>query len=169
MQNEIDFVVGQGRLPELNDRINLSYTEATIREILRFETLVPSSIPHKAIEDTTFLGYTIPKGCFMIPSLYALQELDPIWKDPDVFRPERFLNENGKLILSKDISFPFGAGKRLCAGETFARNIMFLIVSTIAQNFNVKLPEGEKLPDVRQNKTGLITYTPDMWVFFESR
>lgn len=40
---------------------SLPYTEATIREILRIETLVPSGLPHQAVVDTTFQGYTIPK------------------------------------------------------------------------------------------------------------
>lgn len=40
---------------------SLSYTEATVREIMRFETLVPSGLPHRALEDTEFEGYVIPK------------------------------------------------------------------------------------------------------------
>lgn len=169
MQKEIDEVVGQGRLPQLDDRINLSYTEAAIREILRFETLVPSSIPHKAVEDTTYLGYTVPKGTFMIPTLYAMHEVDPVWGDPENFRPERFLDDKGKLVLSRDISLPFGAGKRLCAGETFARNMMFLLVAGIVQNFNLKVPKGASPPTVKQNRSGLIIYTPDLWIDFEPR
>lgn len=40
---------------------SLPYTEATIREIMRFETLVPSGLPHKALRDTKFMGFDIPK------------------------------------------------------------------------------------------------------------
>lgn len=40
---------------------SLPYTEASIREIMRYETLVPSGLPHRALEDTTFMGYDIPK------------------------------------------------------------------------------------------------------------
>ncbi|KAH8375686.1 hypothetical protein KR200_006416, partial [Drosophila serrata] len=41
IQREIDEVVGCGRLPSLEDRKNLPFTEATVREGLRIETLVP--------------------------------------------------------------------------------------------------------------------------------
>lgn len=40
---------------------SLSYVEATIRESLRHETLVPSGLPHTATADTQFMGYDIPK------------------------------------------------------------------------------------------------------------
>lgn len=40
---------------------SLPYTEATLREIMRFETLVPSGLPHTALRDTKFMGYDLPK------------------------------------------------------------------------------------------------------------
>uniref|UniRef100_A0A1B0GEB4 Cytochrome P450 n=1 Tax=Glossina morsitans morsitans TaxID=37546 RepID=A0A1B0GEB4_GLOMM len=52
IQKEIDEVVGARRLSILEDCQFMSYTEATIREILRIETLVPSSVPHKSLVDT---------------------------------------------------------------------------------------------------------------------
>lgn len=39
----------------------LHYCEATLREILRFETLTPVAVIHKSLEDTEFMGYKIPK------------------------------------------------------------------------------------------------------------
>lgn len=73
IQREIDSVVGSGRLPTLNDRKHLHYTEATVREILRIETLVPSNVPHRALVDTELMGYTIPKvGIIYVKLLKAL-------------------------------------------------------------------------------------------------
>uniref|UniRef100_A0A1B0DCH2 Uncharacterized protein n=1 Tax=Phlebotomus papatasi TaxID=29031 RepID=A0A1B0DCH2_PHLPP len=169
MQAEIDEVVGRGRLPELDDRINLPYVEATVREIMRFETLVPSSIPHKALVDCKFMGYDIPEGAFVIPGLYALHTDTKVWGDPEVFRPERFIGEDGKLSLKLDKSLPFGAGKRLCAGETFARNTLFLMIAALAQNFNIRQPPSDRLPDLSKNYTGIIQLTPNYWLKFEAR
>ncbi|XP_055850309.1 probable cytochrome P450 304a1 [Episyrphus balteatus] len=169
VQTEIDEYVGSGRLPCLDDRKNLHYTEATIREGLRMETLVPSDIPHVAMEDTEFFGYEIKKGTIMIPSLYAYHSDKRVWNDPENFRPERFLDENGKLCLKSDVSLPFGAGKRLCAGETFARNMLFLLFASLCQNFNIKLSPGESPPDMSKNNNGLIITPPDFWLTMEAR
>jgi len=169
IQTEIDDVVGNGRLPTLDDREQMHYTEATIREILRIETLVPSSVPHKALVDTELMGYKIPKDTVVIPSIYAYHYDKTIWGDAQIFRPERFLDEQGHLCLKKDVSLPFGAGKRLCAGETFARNMLFLMTTSLCQNFNVVLGPGDKLPNVADNICGLITTPKDCWIQLEER
>lgn len=77
---------------------------------MRHETLVPSSIPHLSMRPTHFQGYDVPYPTVMIPSLYAYHMDKDFWGDPEVFRPERFLNEQGKLDLKLDKSLPFGAG-----------------------------------------------------------
>ncbi|XP_053691403.1 probable cytochrome P450 304a1 [Sabethes cyaneus] len=169
MQNEIDEVVGNGRFPSLNDRINLPYTEATLREGMRIDTLVPSGIGHLALEDTTLRGYNIPKGTILMLGLDAIHNQPEVWGDPLNFRPERFLGHDGKLALSKDISVPFGAGKRLCAGETFARNTMFLIVSALAQQFNIQQPPTDRMPDLSKRMTGVIITPKDYWLKFVPR
>ncbi|XP_073815610.1 probable cytochrome P450 304a1 isoform X5 [Musca autumnalis] len=169
IQKEIDSVVGGGRLPNLNDRKDLHYTEATVREILRIETLVPSNVPHRAQVDTELMGYSVPKDTLVLTSLYAFHNDERVWGDPQNFRPERFLDENGKLCLKKDVSLPFGAGKRLCAGETFARNMLFLMTAAMCQNFNFVLGPNDKLPDLSTNLSGLSTSPRDFWVQLEDR
>ena len=39
----------------------MPYTEATLREVMRHETLVPLSVFHRATKDTVFCGYNIPE------------------------------------------------------------------------------------------------------------
>lgn len=151
-------------------RCSLPYTEACIREIMRFETLVPSGLPHKALVDTEFLGYTIPKGTIIMPALDAAFHDPTVWDKPNEFRPERFLDDaTGQLCLSKDISLPFGAGKRLCAGETFARNMLFLFTTAFLQTFSVQMPKGEKPYKFSENLTGTIRTTPDHWLAVTAR
>lgn len=92
-----------------------------------------------------------------------------VWKDPEHFQPERFLDKDGKLSLKQDLSLPFGAGKRLCAGETFARNMLFLFTSAFFQAFTVKTSPDNKTLDFEDNLTGLIRTTPDHWVQLKTR
>ena len=148
---------------------SLPYTEACIREILRYETLVPSGVAHSAMADTEFSGYSIPKGTLVFTLLGAAMH-DPIaWHKPNEFYPERFLDSSGKLCLDKDISVPFGAGKRLCAGETFARNMLFLCTTAILQSFTVRMADGAKPLKYSDNVTGLIRLPKNHWIELTAR
>lgn len=169
VQEEIDSVVGRGRLPTLDDRQYLPYTEACIRESMRIATLLPSSIVHLATEDTQLMGYNVPKDTPVIASLHALHNDEDLWENPKEFKPERFLDENGWLCLKKDRSLPFGAGKRLCPGETFARNLMFLVFSGLAQNINFELRKEDKFEHPNDNFTGIISIPRDFWISYSVR
>ncbi|CAG7833832.1 unnamed protein product [Allacma fusca] len=61
VQEEIDSVIGSSRIPSLEDKPNMIYTEAVLCEIHRFCTLVPFSVYHSTLADTKFAGYKIPK------------------------------------------------------------------------------------------------------------
>jgi len=63
-QEEIDRVVGSGRLPEVSDRPDLPYIEAIYRELLRYEPPLGIGIPHSLVEDDVVNGYFLPKGLF---------------------------------------------------------------------------------------------------------
>lgn len=60
-------------------------------------------------------------------------------------------------------------GRRLCAGETFARNMLFLFTSAFFQAFSVKMPSGLKPYKFSENLTGVIRTTPDHWIEVEVR
>lgn len=55
----------------------------------------------------------------MVPGLYAFHSDPRLWGDPEKFRPERFLDDNGKLCLKKDITLPFGAGELNSYGNIY--------------------------------------------------
>lgn len=167
----------------------MPYTEATLRENMRLETGVPSGVPHAALRDTKLAGYDVPKVVVYIVMTFLEIELINFWQgafivtglqsahldatkfdNPLQFRPERFLDESsGQLCLSKDVSMPFGSGKRLCAGETFSRNIIFLISTMLAQNFNIHELAGEPIPRLDERITGVISLTPHFWAGLKIR
>ncbi|XP_076644545.1 putative cytochrome P450 304a1 [Halictus rubicundus] len=166
VQDEIDQVVGTGRIVTWEDRKNLPYTEATIRESMRCETLTPFGVLHKAMKDTTLCGYNVPKDSFVITNLSGMNSDPELWGDPENFRPERFLKEDGKL--GKDLTFPFGFGHRVCAGETFARYNMFGVFAALMQNFNFGFVEGEPT-GINDKMPGLIVSPKETWIRVESR
>ncbi|KAM3967286.1 putative cytochrome P450 304a1 [Aphomia sociella] len=160
---EIDRVVGSGRLPNLDDRKNMPYTEACLREAMRYDTLVPLGVPHRAVTDTNFHGYVIPEGTLVSANYLMLHMDENIWGDPENFRPERFIVD-GRLDVSLDKSLPFGAGKRLCAGETYARQTMFQVFAGFMQAFRVSSADGRTPRSAVPRIQGIITTIPECWI-----
>ncbi|KIK38430.1 hypothetical protein CY34DRAFT_809316, partial [Suillus luteus UH-Slu-Lm8-n1] len=68
-QAEIDAVVGTDRLPAFADRNSLPYIEALVTEILRWNVVGPTPIPHRVTEDDIHEGYLIPKGSLIITNI----------------------------------------------------------------------------------------------------
>ncbi|CAL8128931.1 unnamed protein product [Orchesella dallaii] len=144
--DEIDRVIGKDRMPSLLDRQNMPYYEAVLQESLRFSAMVWMSIPHELTEDIEFEGYTLPKGLILLPNLYYIHHDPVIWGDPEKFRPERFISEDGSFIRN-DVMMPFGTGKRLCFGEGLARDIMFLFIVRFFQSAQIFPESLDMLPD----------------------
>ncbi len=109
VQQELDTVIGRNRMPEWNDRLELPYTEAVLREIQRIRTIAPLGFPHEVSKDTKLNGYDIPKGSLVFSNIWAAHNDPDVWSEPDQFKPERFLDENGKLRHREEL-IPFSIG-----------------------------------------------------------
>lgn len=70
---------------------------------------VTFSLPHVAKRDTQLQGFDIPKDSIIIANLYSAHIDQKYWKEPHMFRPERFLNDDGSL-RRRDAFVPFSAG-----------------------------------------------------------
>ena len=69
-REEIDRVIGTDRLPTFEDRENLPYIEAVLKEIQRWSPAVPLGVPHVTTEDDIFQSYRIPKGAIILPNIW---------------------------------------------------------------------------------------------------
>ncbi|KAJ3505129.1 hypothetical protein NMY22_g17693 [Coprinellus aureogranulatus] len=72
IKEEIEAVVGSDRLPNHDDRPNMPYTNAVISEVLRWNSVAPSGVPHVAIEDGYVGGYFIPKDSMILANLWLV-------------------------------------------------------------------------------------------------
>lgn len=95
VQKEIDAVTGQDRSPCMEDRSKMPYTDAVIHEVQRSMDLSPTAVPHKVTADTEFKNYCIPKDTMVLPLLSSVLSDPKLWKNPDHFDPENFLDDEG--------------------------------------------------------------------------
>uniref|UniRef100_A0A3P8RKX8 Cytochrome P450, family 1, subfamily C, polypeptide 1 n=1 Tax=Amphiprion percula TaxID=161767 RepID=A0A3P8RKX8_AMPPE len=132
LQELIDKVVGQDRLPSIEDRSSLAYLDAFIYETMRFTSFVPVTIPHSTTSDVTIEGLHIPKDTVVFINQWSVNH-DPLkWKDPHVFDPTRFLDENGALDKDKTNGVMiFSTGKRRCIGDQIAKVQVFLFTAVL--------------------------------------
>ncbi|XP_072039612.1 cytochrome P450 2J4-like [Amphiura filiformis] len=143
VHQEIDNVVGRNRLPNLSDKEQLPYTEATLMEIQRIASIVPLGVPHYAAEDCALFGYTIPKNTIIMSNIWAIHHDPATWTDPEIFRPERFITGD-KLAKQPEEYLPFSAGRRVCLGENLAKLELFLFFSQLLHHFTFKKPKMHK-------------------------
>lgn len=61
-QEELDRVVGSERLPDFGDMYLLPYTQAIMKETLRWRPILPLGVAHSNISDDVYNGMFIPKG-----------------------------------------------------------------------------------------------------------
>jgi cytochrome P450 len=139
---EIDSVVGKDRLPILDDRCRLPYTEAAIMETMRQRRVGPLGVMHATLNDTRVNGYFVPSGTMVIANLYSVNMDPDSWLQPDKFYPARFLDGDG-FIKDQEKIIPFSLGKRSCLGEQLARQEIFLFVAGLLQHFEIYPPEGK--------------------------
>src|ERR1700753_1213087 len=69
-QEELDEVIGRGRLPNFSDRENLPYIDAIYKETLRCHPVIPLGIPHSPIIDDEYEGMRIPKGSIVLANAW---------------------------------------------------------------------------------------------------
>ena len=81
----------------------------------------------------------------VIANLWALHHDPKERDDPEMFKPERFLDEDGKMAPKPNSYLPFSSGRRVCVGEAFAKSELLLSLALLCQRFSFDAPPGEKV------------------------
>ncbi|KAG8217948.1 cytochrome P450 [Butyriboletus roseoflavus] len=124
-QQELDSVVGTGRLPTFTDRPSLPYMEALFTELFRWHTPGPISLRRTRANDE-YNGYLIPEGSYVVVNIWAMLRDERTYTDPLEFKPERFLGDNPE-------PHPFN----VCFGFYFAQSTIWLLCAQSLAAFDI--------------------------------
>lgn len=152
---------------DLEDISKVPYLRDVIAESLRLYPQPPILI-RRSLEDDILPpglngdlnGYPIGKGADLFISVWNLHRSPHLWKEPDLFRPERFRErfenpefkewagydpaKQGSSLypneIASDFAFlPFGGGVRKCVGDQFALLEATVALMMIIPRFSFKL------------------------------
>lgn len=154
------------RLPDVRDKLleeldslgvetdasaiaKLPYLTAVCQETLRLYPIVISAFLRRVKSPIEIIGYKIPPGAVIVPSIYLAHHREEIYPQPKQFKPERFLERQ----FSQYEYLPFGGGNRRCIGMAFAQYEMKLVLATILSRFKLSLVNKRPVKPVRRGLT----------------
>jgi cytochrome P450 len=140
IRKEIDEVFGSEEVSYSHIH-ELKYTTAVLNEAMR---LRPPfwMIDREAQNDDEYNGVKIPKGTTVVPYIYGVHHNKAVWKDAEVFRPERFLTNES---IHPFAHIPFGGGPRVCIGQNMAKMQILLVMSAIVRKYDFELMDEEEV------------------------
>ncbi|AOA63578.1 Phenylacetate 2-hydroxylase [Komagataella phaffii CBS 7435] len=136
---------------------NCNYIMALIHETLRYFTVLPTSLPRYTTRDIVLNNsVVIPQGTTLFMNAWNGNHDDKKFSHPMEFDPERYLDQEGKLISNEKglFHFSFGAGARMCSGSKLALKEMYVIICKMLLLFEIGPPKAEEmLAELDPNKS----------------
>ncbi|KAJ7916679.1 cytochrome P450 [Mycena leptocephala] len=164
--DEMDRVVGEHRMPTLDDLEEMPYIRAMIMETHRFRPVLPLIVPHSTVTAEEYNGFTIPQGTTIFVNVWGIFHDPDLYDDPESFIPDRYLlTENGTKpgVDDSDMrpNLGFGVGRRVCPGIHVAQNSTNINAMNLIWAFNFTSAtdgDGNPIkPDIFDYEKGLST------------
>ncbi|KAF9449659.1 cytochrome P450 [Macrolepiota fuliginosa MF-IS2] len=164
-QREIDSIVGQDRLPDFSDQQHLPYLSAVLKEVIRWNPIVPLGVPHRTTEEDVYNGYYIPRGSIIIANTFAMLQDEAIFPNPEDFNPDRFLKDGSinTEVPDPEVYATFGFGRRICPGAHIGLSTLYIVSVSMLSLFDISPeidPNGNPIQVVPEFKPASITSDP---------
>ena len=141
---EIDRVIGRELSPDWDDLEKLPYCLAVVKEAMRWRSVTTlGGFAHAPIKDDIYRDYHLPAGIHVYGNLWAIHSDPRDFPDPDMFKPERYLEENQRPYPNKIGHNAFGWGRRSCSGQYFAEQGLSMTIVRLLWAYDIK-PDLDK-------------------------
>ncbi|ESQ42676.1 hypothetical protein EUTSA_v10013314mg [Eutrema salsugineum] len=160
VQSEIRDQIGKKnktRIVSLDETDQLKYLKMVIKETWRLHPVSPLLVPREVISEFKVNGYTIQPKTRVHVNTWAIGRDPEVWKDPEEFLPERFMDCD---IDAKGQHFellPFGSGRRICPAMYMGTATVDFGLANLLYHFDWKLPEGLDVEDIDMDETSGLT------------
>ncbi|KAG4193204.1 hypothetical protein ERO13_A07G205800v2 [Gossypium hirsutum] len=141
-QNEVRQVCHGKRDVDEASLNELKYLALVIKETMRLHPPFPLLLPRESRENCEINGYQVPTKTKVIINAWAMGRDPKYWSEVETFYPERFLNSSCDFKGTNLEYIPFGAGRRMCPGISFALPNIELPLAKLLYHFDWELPSG---------------------------
>lgn len=129
-----------GEFPTLEEISELPLLERVIKESMR--VLPASAYSQRICAEPVELGpFRLSRGAPVVFSQFITHHLSEIYPEPEVFRPERWL----EISPSPYAYLPFGAGPRMCIGAPLAMMTIKTTLPTILKRFRLSVVANSEI------------------------
>jgi benzoate 4-monooxygenase len=141
LQAELDKVAEERRedaVHFLYDEVKgVEYLQACIDEALRIHSTSAMGLPRIVpAGGSEVCGRWFPEGTTVSVPAYTIHRDPAVWgEDADVYRPERWFEQNKEAMNKAFV--PFSFGPRSCVGRNLASMELLLLISTIVYRYDV--------------------------------
>jgi phenylacetate 2-hydroxylase len=111
------------------------YVTALYKEILRYFTIAPMSLPRRSVKDIVYNGIIIPAGTSFYMNAFAADYDKNHFEDPYTFDPDRYLGD-----ATSTPHYAYGAGSRMCPAVNLANRQLFAFFVRLILAFRILPP-----------------------------
>ncbi|WCJ36155.1 cytochrome P450 family 71 subfamily A polypeptide 22 [Euphorbia peplus] len=145
-QEEVRRIVGSKSKVTEADVNQMVYLKSVMKETLRLHA--PAMIFRETSASCKLDGYDIPANTRVFINAFTIQRDPEIWKNPEEFIPERFADSQVDFRGQHSQFMPFGGGRRICPGLSFAIVEAELVLANLLFWFDWKVPNGGRAEDL---------------------
>ncbi|KAJ4859490.1 cytochrome p450 domain-containing protein [Trichoderma breve] len=155
LQQELDRVVGAGRVPTIADLPQLPTVRAFAKEVLRFYPVTSGGAPHMLTKDDVYKEFFFKAGTISHANQWAIHRDVEQYPDPESFNPQRWLDPKYPTYRELLTQYPnlvnytcSESGRRICPGQHIAELSVFPGIAMIAWGCNISKAKDDTGQDI---------------------
>lgn len=145
-QKEIRSLIGNDKgFVDEDDVQKLTYLKAIVKETMRLQPVGPLLVPRETIENCIVDGYEIAAKTTVYVNAWAIGRDPEVWKNPEEFDPDRFIESPIDFKGQHYELIPFGSCRRICPGMLMGVATLELSLANLLYKFNWEVIKKEDL------------------------